>query len=118
MVEQFIFWILGIVEDDPLPDEINCLLFETKINGDYKYLQLKGYEKEPNVNSISFNPLEAQFFNNRTLARMKKDNFIYNAKYIINESVANAEIINVFNNKKIYFKYLDNLEYLFKINKD
>lgn len=116
MVEQFIFWILGIVEDDPIPDEIKCILFETKIRGEYKYIILKGYENEPNINAFTFCPLEAQWFNNTTLAKMHKDNFIYNIKYIINESFANNELKAVFKSKKIYFKYLDKIEFLFKID--
>lgn len=118
MVEQFIFWLIGLVEDDPIPDEIKCILFETKINGKYKYIQLKGYEDEPNVNSLAFCPLEAQWFNNITLAKMYKDNFIYNVKYIINESISNDSLKEIFMNKKIYFKYLNNMEFLFKVNID
>ena len=87
MVEQFIFWLLGIIEDDPLPDEVECILFNTRINGNYKYIELKGYEKEPNINAVSFSPLEAQFFYSFTLAKMQNENFVYNAKYIITRLV-------------------------------
>lgn len=115
MVEQFVFWLLGIIEDDPLPDEVKCILFNTRINGNYKYIELKGYEKEPNINAVAFSPLEAQFFYSFTLAKMQNENFVYNAKYIINEAFSNKELKYIFKKCKIYFKYLNNINYLFTV---
>ena len=64
MVNEFIFWLEGIVEDDPLPEEVNVIIFKTNFNGEYKYIELLGYEQEVNENSLSYRTLEMQFFKN------------------------------------------------------
>ena len=43
MIDKFAFWLSGIVEDDPLPDEIDNILFLIKTNGSYKYTEMRGF---------------------------------------------------------------------------
>ena len=116
MVNKFTFWLESIVEDDPLPDEINSILFKVDKNGGYKFIKLLGYSGVPNVNKIAYFPLEAQFFLDHTLAKQPTDKFLFNAKYIIEECFNSLILKKQFKGKKIYFQFNNVVEYLFKIN--
>lgn len=115
MVKLFTSWLEGVVEDDPLFEEIDIIVFNTRFNGKYKYLELKGYEKYIFDNAIAFSPLEAQFFDCADLSKMNESKFCFNAKYLIEESFSSDNLKREFNNRKIYFKYKQKLEYLFDI---
>lgn len=58
---EFIFWLRGIIEDDPIPYEIKSLVFF--INKNYE-IGFSGAEEE-NIKTIYLNfyfPLEAEYF--------------------------------------------------------
>lgn len=59
--EEFISWIEGIIEDDPIPYEIKSLVFY--LNSHFE-IGFSGTEKEKVeiVNRFFYEPLEAQFF--------------------------------------------------------
>lgn len=115
MVKRFAFWLEGIVEDDPIPVEITHILFNTKQNGKYKYIELIGYENDINENDLTYFPLEAQFFFCNELAKLKENEFEYQCKYLIEESFDNIFLKKQFKNKKIYFKFKDKIQFLFKV---
>ena len=115
MVEKLTFWLLSIFEDDPLPDEINVLLFNVKTNGKYKYLEVKGYENFICDNSNSFFPLEAQFFDCLELAKLDDKKFYLRSKYIIEEAFSNNELKYILKKIKIYIRMNNSLEYLFTV---
>ena len=59
--EEFISWIEGIIEDDPIPHEIKSLVFY--LNSHFE-IGFSGTEKEKVeiVDRFFYEPLEAQFF--------------------------------------------------------
>lgn len=115
MVKKFAFWLEGIFEDDPLPIEINVLVFLKKQKGLYNYLELQGFEKEYNENSIAFNPLEAQFFNCKELSSLDDINFDIKVQKIIDDAFLNITLKKQLKNTKIFYKNEKKLIYLFKI---
>lgn len=116
MIDTFIFWLNSIVEDSPIPDEVENIVFVVKENGDYRYLELRGYEETININSIFFRPLEAEFFTLTNLYHKGANVFIYKLKSMIDEAFFADGLKWQFKNRKIYLLYNDKLEYLFSIN--
>ncbi len=57
-------WVLGVFEDDPLPFEVNYILFILDKKGDYYNLEFSGHQYiDKSINSSGFfYPLEAQSF--------------------------------------------------------
>ncbi len=115
MVEKLAFWLESIFEDDPLPDEITKLVFEIKYNGKYRYLSLKGYEKEINPNIITFFPLEAQFFSCNELMGLDIKTFVYRIEYIIEKAFSSNILKILLKNILIYIKHNDKIKFLFKV---
>ena len=115
MVKIFQDWLMQIVEDDPLPDEIDHVLFSIKQNGKYKFVYIKGYEKKIDVNAIAYFPLEAQFFKCRELAVLDENIIFERVKYLIDESFSSLILKQQIKNKKIYLEFKNNFEYLFKV---
>ena len=62
MKNEIAYWLKQIVEDDPLPCEIDVIVFKISFNGLYKYIELLGFEKEADFSQIAYMPLEAQGF--------------------------------------------------------
>lgn len=116
MIKAFAFWLESIVEDDPLPDEVENIMFLVKENGEFKYLEFRGYEKGLNINSIFFRPLEAEFFSIMGLYHKNQKVFLNRLKLIIDEVFFNEELKIQFKNRNIYLMQEDILEYLFTIN--
>ena len=114
MIEKFVFWLCGIVEDDPLPDEIQCILFIVKSNGNYKYLEMQGYEKGVDFTKLFYRPLEAEFFDIRELVTSNKNVFEYRLKSLIDEAFSSEVLKQQFIGRKIYI-FINHLEYLFLI---
>lgn len=115
MVKQLEFWLEGIIEDDPIPDEIDIVLFKVNINGLYKYLELKGYEKEISNNTVPYNPLEAQFFNCKELASLSDKVFYIRAKNIIEEAFSSSVLQQQLKGRRVFFQYGDKIEFLFRV---
>ena len=115
MVKKFTFWLEGLIEDDPLPAEITHILFNSRHNGNYKYIELLGYEKEINQNALAYYPLEAQLFFCNEIAKLNDNGFEYEVKYLIEECFSSRILKNQFKNKKIYFKYKEKINFLFKV---
>ena len=115
MVEKFVFWLSSIIEDDPIPSEIKNIVFNVVKNGEYKYLQLIGYEKYISNNSMCFMPLEAYYFDCKELAKLSDENFYLKSKYIIEEAFSNIILKNEFKNLNIYIKFNNKLELLFNV---
>lgn len=61
-------WLINIEEDNPLPYEINTVLFMLIKNSNIYSLSFSGHEKKvKRVNSGPFHPLEGQYFYNKNL---------------------------------------------------
>lgn len=115
MVAKFTFWLEGLIEDDPLPCEIDIIVFNTRQNGKYKYIECIGYEQEINSNSLAYYPLEAQCFLCGELAGLDNKNFCFECEYIIEEAFSSKILKQQFKNINIFFKYEDNIKLLFKV---
>lgn len=114
MVVKFTSWLEGLIEDDPLPYEINIIVFNIRQNGRYRYLECIGYEQEINQNSVAYYPLEAQCFLCHELAKLD-DRIWFECEYIIEESFSSKILKQQFKNKKIYLKYKEKIKFLFKV---
>ena len=115
MIEKFRFWLYSIVEQTPIPDEIENILFTLTIDEHGSFLKMEGFEKEINLNILCFRPLEAEFFAMGGYKHKNKDVIIYNVKEIIDESFSDNFLKEQFKKRKIYFMCNQKLEYLFKI---
>ena len=104
MLEKFKFWVSGILEDDPLPDEIKYIIFKVCVNGKFVYLEMLGLEVL-NMNSNLYRPLEAQFFNLKQLYHPSNDVLIYRLTNLIEEMLDDKVINQQFNKRKVYLFY-------------
>ena len=105
MINKLIFWLEGITEDTPLTDEIDIIVFKINVNGNYKFLELIGLEKQTNLNQMLFSPLEAQFFNIKQLFCKDENVFLYRIKNIIEEAFSSEILKQQFYKRKIYLLY-------------
>lgn len=105
VLEDFLYWVLGIQEDDPLPYEINYIYFLISFSNNactLVYVGSENFEKQP-VNFEYF-PLEAQYFYNQTFNQITEINLALLAlKQLLEDSFDNPEFKKMFKNKKIYF---------------
>ena len=112
MIKKFSFWLESIVEDEPIPNEINIIVFKLNQNGKYYFLELFGLEKQLNINKMAYRPLEAQFFCLKDLFLTNNSVMLYKLKNLIDTAFENCFLKEQFKNKKIYFFY-KNFEFLF-----
>ena len=118
MIEEFVFWLLSVVEDDPIPYEISNICFCYAQNGEAKTLFMGGCEYAPKLNYLfDYFPLEAQFFNSKQLDKFLNTNYYDKIVCdLIDESFANDMLKKEFYGRKIYFgEYKDKLKYLFTV---
>ncbi len=104
-----------MVEDTPIPEEVNCILFVVTANGEYKSVQMLGYEERVDLSKIAFNPLEAEFVFLHDFAKKESAQFEYNLKLLIEESFCANTLKKEFKNKKIYYMYKNKIMFLFKV---
>ena len=114
MTQKLAFWLESIVEDDPLPDEVDVIVFKLNANGNYKYLELLGLENELNLNKETFRPLEAQFFDLKEILTKDERVFVYRLKTIIDEAFSSLVLKQQYKNRKIYL-YVNTFEFLFEV---
>lgn len=114
MVKEFAFWLESIVEDDPLADEVDVIVFKVNQNGGYYYLEMFGFEKEPNFCKESFRPLEAQHFNITKLKNINETLFEFRIKTMIDEAF-NSQILKREFFKRQIFLWFNKLEFLFLV---
>ena len=107
MQKSFVNWVLGIIEDDPIPYEIDCIFFNIHRNSFYFYLSMGGNENKISE-SFDYFPLEAQFFDIK-----KFNSFITlaNIKSLVEKSLHNKLFKQVFNNKKIFVHVFGEKDY-------
>lgn len=115
MIAKFAFWLESIVEDDPLPDEINIIVFKINSNGKYRCIELLGLENELNLNKVTFRPLEAQFFGINSFLNKPQNVFLYAVKDMIDEAFFSPILKQQYKGRKIYL-YDKDFEFLFEVN--
>ncbi len=114
MIDKFTFWLEGIVEDDPLLDEVKNIVFWVSTNGKYKYLELRGYEEPLTISSLFFRPLEAEFFDISKLFHSDSKVFSYRLKSMIEEAFLSGILKQQYHKRKIYLWHENSLTFLFK----
>lgn len=63
MFENFLAWLSGIFEDDPIPSEVKNLYFVLHRENNYCFVSFAGNELHaPQLFNFEYYPLEAQFF--------------------------------------------------------
>jgi len=92
LVKSLEFWLLSIVEDDPLPDEIKIIVFNIISNGEFLTLSLTGFESLNNMNKVPYNPLEAQFYYDKKYLKLDAKSFIIKFKNAIDECFINKQL--------------------------
>lgn len=112
MLQKFKFWLAGILEDDPVPDEIKFIVFKINSNGEFLYLEMLGLE-ELNLNLVCYRPLEAEFFSLKELSYKDQKVVIYRLKTLI-EDAFDADISEQLAHKKVYL-YIDDFEFMFNV---
>jgi len=95
MMEDFLFWLNGIEEDDPLPFEIDYIYF--CVNG--KFIMFGGNEREEKLAlNFEYFPLEAQYFYHKDF----EDGNLYDIlRHLVEKALQHNEIKNRFKGKKI-----------------
>ena len=116
MVKDFIFWLTSIAEENPIPDEVDCILFIASSQDGYCFLQMNGFEGVPDEHKNCFRPLEAQFFYSKELQNISEKILKYRIKYAIEEAFFDKNLKYEYKNKKIYLMLNKNMEYLFHNN--
>lgn len=118
--EDFLFWVMSIVEDDPMPDEVHHIYFVINFRQGDCALSLTGTELFENpVFNFEFYPLEAYYFKNRSYNNIKD---IYIAKItvleLIEKAFENSNFKNAFKNRSIYIcEYGHKIDYTFQKTK-
>lgn len=104
MPEDFVFWIKSIVEDDPIPYEIDHLYFALSMKNKIASLCLGGREQNSEIiDDFEYFPLEAQFFFNRTFNNITDAYLAKLAiKQLLDYALDDVEIRKIFKNKKVY----------------
>jgi hypothetical protein len=116
MFEEFYFWIISMLEDDPIPYEIWFIYFVIDFSTDICKLSFVGSELKQNpLTNYEYFPLEAHFFSNQSFINIKD---IYIAKITVKELIEQAleknEFKSKFSNKQIFLceRYKE-IEYTF-----
>lgn len=110
MLQEFIDWIVGLIEDDPIPYEIEYLIFCLDKSNDFEHIMFAGNEKlEKCFLNFEYFPLEAQFFN---VYKFKKNFSLFDLRKLIENALHFKNFKKIVENKKIiYGIYGENVIY-------
>lgn len=115
MVEEINRWLSGMLEENPIPFEINHLVFDIYFSTKYSYLTLSGYEGKIDKNAIIYFPLEAQFFTSLDMKSISKKVLLFRLREALYACFDDIFLKNEFKNKKIYLSCGGIIEYLFTV---
>ena len=105
LFEELKEWLIGILEEDPIPYEINYLYFMYGKINNMVYIRFLGCEIDNKENSdFTYNPLEAQFFYSHNLFKLFQNKTIISLKNFLIKSIhkINSDLsLLVLNNKNI-----------------
>ena len=104
MQKMFEFWVLGTLEDDPLPYEVRHIIFCLHKDG---FLSFGGQEILPKmIFNFEYYPLEAQFF---PIKKPQKFS-LYNLRNLLENALHNNVFAAAFKDKKIHFGIFESVE--------
>ena len=103
MLEEFSFWLKGIIEDTPIPPEIYNLYFSLHKLNNYIFISFGGNQFEQKIClNFEFYPLEAQFFD---VFKFNKNFSLLNLRNLIEKIINQPFFQNIFNGKNIFISY-------------
>lgn len=115
MLNEFVLWLCGIEEDDPIPYEVKHIYFyindkEIGFGGKERYTE--------EIDNFEFYPIESQYF--PYSAKVVKDNFSMTSfKLFLGEVFENNQIKMIYENKVIHIGYLHkSVLYSFEVEKN
>ena len=115
MFNEFVLWLLGIEEDDPIPYEVKHIYFY--VNG--KEIGFGGRENFcQEIKDFEYYPIESQYFPYSTV--VVKYNFsMTDFKLLLGEVFENEEIKKIYENKIMHIGYLyKSVVYSFEVEKN
>ena len=110
MQQFFELWVLGVLEDSPLPYEVTNIYFCLHKDNFFSYLSFGGSEFTlKKLFNFWFYPLDGQFFDLKDTSQ----NFnLFNLRKLIENALKNKNFKSAFKNKKIFYgNYKDTLIY-------
>ena len=104
MQKMFELWVLGTLEDDPLPYEVRHIIFCLHKDG---FLSFGGQEILPKmIFNFEYYPLESQFF-----PIQNPQNFsLYNLRKLLENALHSDVFANSFADKTIHFGIYESTE--------
>lgn len=117
VLEDFLFWTLSVVEDEPIPFEVKHIYFCLNLRAKTMVLSFGGREQLQNpLFDFEYYPLEAQYFSNFYFAGLEE---VFTAKILTKEllekSLERSNFKKEFKNKYIYICELGKtIDYTFK----
>ena len=97
MQKMFEQWVLGTLEDDPLPYEVRHIIFCLHKEG---FLSFGGQEILPKMLfNFEYYPLEAQFFPLKTPQRFS----LYSLRKLLENALHSDAFAHAFQEKQIFF---------------
>lgn len=101
MQKCFENWVIGTLEDSPIPHEVKNIYFCLHKDNAFSYLSFGGNEfASKNLFNFWFYPLDAQFFNLNDISQTFN---LTNLRKLIEKALHNPQFYQHFHNKQIYF---------------
>ena len=100
MQREFILWVMGVLEDDPIPYEVKEIYFCLHRKNGNIFLSFGGNEKkEKIVFNFEYYPLEAQFF-----ALQEQNKFtLFSLRKLLETAMKNEDFFKAFCDKNINY---------------
>lgn len=100
MVNEFIFWVMGVLEDDPIPYEVKEIYFCLHRENGNIFISFGGNEKtEKKVFNFEYYPLEAQFF-----PIIDQNKFsLFSLRKVLETAFKNEDFFNAFLEKTAHY---------------
>lgn len=118
VIDHFIFWVLSVEEDDPIPYEIKHIYFCLNFVSKTLVLSFGGSEQFQNpFFDFEYYPLEAQFFNDEYVCSIED---VYTAKVLVKDliesALENPDFKRIFKDKNIYVcEFGEKIDWTFKV---
>ena len=114
MIDEFMFWLLGIEEDTPIPYEIKYLYFCIHRENGGVFLSFGGKENADDLAlNFDYMPLEAQYFYSN---KLETSNVFFKVRKLI-ENVLTDSSFNYLNSKDLFLaEYGKEIIYNFRQN--
>ena len=107
MKNEFIFWVLGVLEDDPIPHEVKDVFFCLHRENGNIFLSFGGNEKkEKRIFNFEYYPLEAQFFpipNQNTFS-------LFSLRMLLEDALNSQTFSTAFEGKNLFYAVFNQKE--------